>query len=307
MASPSIARDRTPNFPTPPVKILKPLNMPNDLVADGRSFYTEIFFQDYRTAAYAGTAFAPVAAGLNEILDRGGDVGPVAGALGGAAAGAGAAGLFTGPVGIGAGAIIGGLAGLVAGTGNGFARLPSGVSSIRLPIPKSINDITLLNWEQLSATGLIGGLFPSLSQALNKAGQAAGALVGKAINPMLFLAFNHQNFREFTFEWVLAPSTKKESETIKTIVNAFKYASLPTKNVIMDYPLIASVSMSPNNLDGMVKFKPMAITAVAVNYTPNPTGPSFFEGNNGSPTMVVLTVKFLEIKLWYRGSEGKIV
>ncbi len=276
--------------------------MPNDLVADGRNFYTELFFLDYRTAAYAGTAFAPYAAQLNELLDAGGNLGPVAGTLGGAAAGAGAGGLVAGPVGVGVGAVIGGLAGLVGGTGNGAARLPTGVSSIRLPIPRSINDMITLSWEPLSATQLMGGLLPAgLSQAIGKAGQAAGALVGKALNPLLFLAFNHQNFREFTFEWVLAPATKKESQTIKDIVTIIKNASLPTKNIIMDYPLIAMVNMSPNNINGMVKFKPMAVMGVSVNYTPNPTGPSFFEGDEGAPTMVTLTVKFQEIKLWYRG------
>jgi hypothetical protein len=298
MVAPSIVRDRTPNFPTPPVKNIQSLSMPNDLVADGRNFYTEIFFLDYRTAAYAGTAFAPIAEQLNQGLDAGGNLGPVAGSLAGAAAGAGAAGLVAGPVGIGVGALLGGFAGLVAGTGNGFAQ----TASIRLPIPRSINDMITLSWEPLSATQLMGGLLPAgLSQAIGKAGQAAGALVGKALNPLLFIAFNHQNFREFTFEWVLAPATKKESQTIKEIVTIIKNASLPTKNIIMDYPLIAMVNMSPNNINGMVKFKPMAVMGVSVNYTPNPTGPSFFEGDEGAPTMVTLTVKFQEIKLWYRG------
>jgi hypothetical protein len=98
----------------------------------------------------------------------------------------------------------------------------------------------------------------------------------------------------------LAPRNRQESQTIKNIVTLFKNSSLPTRGIIMDYPLIAMVNMSPNNLFGHAVFKPMAVQAVSVNYTPNPGGPSFFE-NTGAPTMVTLSVKFVEIKLWYRG------
>lgn len=283
MVAPSITRDRTPNFPSPPSNSnMSPLSMPLDLEANGRNFYTEFFFINYQTASPA----------LSTITDNFGDNGifreiPIFGDL---------------------------LGDAIDSAQNASKELLEWLSnkainntyspySIRLPIPRTINDIITLNWQQQSITSILGGLNSSLAASINL-GSLGLSIAGKTINPMLFLAFNHQNFREFTFEWVLAPRNKQESRAIKLIVDIFKNSSLPTKGFIMDYPLIAMVRMSPNDLNGHMKFKPMAIQAVAANFTPNPTGPSFFgEANksDGAPTMVTLTVKLIEIKLWYRG------
>lgn len=297
MAAPSVVRDRTPNFPTPPVNSnMSPLSMPLDLEANGRNFYTEFFFLDYRTAA-----LSPVLAGnLNDFFSSGtNNTAETISTISGAVLGAGLGSLAGGAIGGLVGTAIGAIAGTSLTTSGGAQR----TSSVRLPIPRTINDIVTLNWQQQSGLQLASQLNPGIAAAVNL-GSLGLAFVGKAINPMLFLAFNHQNFREFTFEWVLAPRNQQESNTIKRIVDLFKNSSLPTRGIIMDYPLIAMVRMSPNDLNGHMKFKPMAIQAVSANYTPNPTGPSFFgEANrsNGAPTMVTLTVKLLEIKLWYRG------
>jgi len=40
-----------PNFPIPPQKQFRFLSMPNDLQANKRNYYTEIFFQKFTTAS----------------------------------------------------------------------------------------------------------------------------------------------------------------------------------------------------------------------------------------------------------------
>lgn len=258
MPAPRVSQSNIPNFPTPPARNISAMSMPNDLVANGRNYYTEIHFVDYRTAVYGGTGFlGQVGSFINN------------GVLGGAL-----------------GSISGGN---VASTG-----------AVRLPIPQKVNDQMTFSWSQESGTQMVGSMLPAgLSNALGAVGTGAGALIGKALNPLLFLAFNRPNFRQFQFDWVLAPKTRKESDTIRDIVRLFKNSASPTKGIIMDYPLIAMVNMSPNNLDGLAKFKPMAVQNVTANYTPNPT-PSFFE-NTGAPTIVTLSVSMIEIKIWYRG------
>lgn len=250
----ALSEKKIPNFPSKPNnRHISFVSMPNDLVANKRSYFTEIYFLDYRTAVYNGNWFSSF---LNFWLN------PISN-------------IISGDIGSGA--------------------------AIRLPIPRQINDITTLNWEVLSGSQMLMSILPlGASQLIGAGGKVVGALTGKALNPLLFTAFNNQNFREFVFEWVLSPRNSQESSTIKKIISMFKNASLPTNDIIMDYPLIAMVRMSPNNLNGHAIFKPMAIQAVAANYTPNPSGPSFF-GETGAPTMVTLTVKFLEIKLFYRG------
>lgn len=294
-----------PNFPTPPTKNLDALSMPNDLVANRRNYYTEMFFTDFRSAAYGGGNI------INQTFDN-----PVG--VGGAvttAAGAGLGALLGASRGV-VGAVVGGLAGGAVGAGaigllsaTGGTQV-SALSSIKLPIPSRINDLQTLSWTPMSITGTVlsavqgvgGALTPGASQAIAAARQAGGiatGLVGKTLNPLLFMTFNQQNFREFTFEWVLAPKNKKESETILKIVNALKGASLPSFGFpFQDYPLIVNMKMYPNDLNGHVIFKPMAIEGIGVNYTANPN-PSFFE-DTGAPTIVTLTVRFKEIKLWYR-------
>jgi hypothetical protein len=281
-----------PRFPTPPARQTIIENMPNDLIANGRNYYTEITFVDYRTGVLGTNNF------VNRIFDSAADAGAgrsslVAGALLG-----GAVGGLTGSL---PGALVGG--GL--GAASGYAATTGGtvnLAAIRLPIPNTINDVTVLNWNVRSATSdlgsLIGGAIgPNLSTAGSIAIGAVGAATGKALNPLLYAAFNRAEFRQFTFDWILAPRTRKESETLKNIVRTFKAASLPSgAGLILDYPLLAIITMHPDNLDGLATFWPMAITSVNINYTSNPGGPSFFE-NSGAPTVATLTVNLMEIKM----------
>lgn len=290
-----VTSNRTPNFPTPPrPKPSSIVSMPSDLIADGRSYYTEIFFQDFRTAKYG--VGSSTASALNAGFTSG-----TLGTVGGAAAG----GIVGGLAGLFSGNIFSAVGGAATGTFIGAQLANSGgaVSSaaVRLPIPNKINDVLTMSWETKKAIDLLGSVVPGLSQAVQIT-NTVGPFIGKAVNPLLYLAFNTQDFREFSFDWVLAPKNKQESDSIKFIVSLFKNSSLPTKGYIMDYPLIAQVRMSPNNLNGHAIFKPMAITSVVANYTPNPT-PSFFE-NTGAPTVVTLSVRFKEIELWFRNDRG---
>lgn len=305
MVATQVTSGKTPNFPTPPSpRPSRILSMPSDLVADGRSYYTEVFFLDFRTAKYGAGSTA--ASSLNNVLS-GGLASSIFGGAGGAVAGAIAGGVGN----LLSGNIFGAIAGAVGGaTAGGFLGAQLGnlsgafsSSALRLPIPNKINDIMSFNWEDKSATQLVSQLVPGVSQTINVV-NTAGAFAGLAVNPLLYLAFNRHGFREFSFEWVLAPKNRQESEAVRTIVSTFKNSALPTKGFIMDYPLIAIVKMSPNNLDNNAIFKPMAITGVGANYTPNPV-PSFFE-NTGAPTIVTLSVKFKEIELWYRNERGII-
>lgn len=297
-----------PRFPTPPARQVIMRNMPNDLIANGRNYYTEISFVDYRTGIL-GTNNP-----LNQILDRASGAGTAASIVTGAAAGLGAGGLagtLAGPAGTAVGAVGGALAGAAAG----YAAVTGGTFSlgaIRLPIPNTINDVTVIRWNTESArdnlTSIVGGVASTYGgvtgQNIMQAGSiaigAVGAAIGKTLNPLLYAAFNRAQFREFTFDWVLAPRTRKESETLNEIVRSFKAASLPSgSGLIQDYPLLARIRMYPNDLDGLAKFYPMAINSVNINYTASPGGPSFFE-DTGAPTVATLRVQLTEIKMRLR-------
>lgn len=249
---------RAPNFPTPPTKEIVTSNMPNDLIANGRNYYTEINFIDYRSAIYGSAG----AAGLQTVATSiAGVIGPATGQL---------------------------VSDLLA---------TKNIAAIRLPLPVNINDTMTFNWDVVPATDTVLGMIPGIQQA-RAAAQGVGFLVGKALNPLLFAAFNRPNFRSFKFEWSFVPKNKQESETIRMITQTFKHSASPSGGILMDYPYAAIVRMFPNDLNGHAIFKPMVVRGINVNLTPLPT-PSFFE-NAGAPTMVNLSVDMMEIKLWHR-------
>lgn len=280
---------RAPNFPKPlapsaPIGV----SMPSDLVADGRNFYTEIKFVDFRDANGGASEL------INDFLRSSqNDINTYTQAL----SESGGIGSF--------------ISGIYRDTFNPIYQTTNPLPAIRLPIPININDVMVFNWDTPSITDQASGMIPGPGRV---AGQLALQIAGKAVNPLLFAAFNRPNFRTFRFEWNLVPRNKEESKTIRLITETFKYAASPdglnSLLLVLDYPLIAMVHMYPNRLNGHAYFHPMAIKGVSVNLTPNPT-PSFFstpkkpdgtdeEDQGGAPTLVNLSVEMMEIKLWDR-------
>lgn len=199
----------------------------------------------------------------------------------------------------------------------GFVRYNSGLASgglgiqstgsVLLPIPRKLNDNEVILWEEWSGTEtlkaggkygaqMLGGPVGSaLAAGVDAGSNFVSTDTGLQLNPFQFMMFKRPNFKEHTLQWTLAPNTRQESETIRTIVNRCKKAALPTPqgNYIMRYPDIAVVSFKPDKY--LFKLKPCAIISVQVDYT-GAGGPSFF--NSGAPTVVNLTLQLKEIELW---------
>lgn len=220
---------------------------PNDLLAEGRGYCTQIQFVDYK---------------------------PLTPALG------------------------------ITGFNDQFQNIAVPSGGLFLPIPQRLNDNLTLNWTEFSfmdqATGVASAVAGRASGALGAVASAGSIALGYSLNPLMFLQFRRPEFRLFQLSWVLAPRTKKESETILNIVTKCKQAAAPTKEFqfLLGYPQIALIRILPNDVFGHMKFKPCVITSVQANYTPNPN-PSFFEGTN-APSTVTLTLNLKEMSYWYR-------
>ena len=205
-----------PRFPTPPAKRIVMQNMPNDLIANGRNYYTEIMFRDYRSGVFGVDGIQKIASsiggGIGSLIDAGTalSTGPLTGSFLPSPSSSSA----TPGTSSSSGSQIG------SSVGNSIANFLGSTSfgAIRLPLPNSINDITTLHWEQRSFTSDAANLInPNLARAGSIALGAAGASVGKTLNPLLYATFNRPDFREFRFEWILAPRTRVESQTLKNI------------------------------------------------------------------------------------------
>lgn len=199
--------------------------------------------------------------------------------------------------------------------------------SVWLPVPRKINDVQVLNWEAVSASSqLAQGIKNSvastdggrrrdifnrfLGNVYQAAGGAALSALGVAVNPFLFMQFQSTSYKKHQLQWVLAPSNEMETRSLKTIIDKFRYYSLPEANattgsLFLNYPSILFVKLYPDDQFTM-KFRPCIIEDVQVDYTAAGV-PSFFK-NTGAPTVVSLTISLKEIQLWdktnFDGKEG---
>jgi hypothetical protein len=124
--------------------------------------------------------------------------------------------------------------------------------------------------------------------------------IGQAMNPQLQVLFRGVGFRSFQFDFVFTPYSKEETETVKKIIESFKYASAPEINpngyfsqgVFMKVPF-------PFKIDFLYKGKEnpyvhrigeTVLENINVDYGPN--GWATF--NDGSPVQIKLTLQFKE-------------
>ena len=216
------------------------------------------------------------------------------------------------------------------GLNNTQAVVP--VGGILLPIPKQLNDQTVMVWSPISLTetaaavagaaagaaigsvaGPVGGIAGALAGAFTGSQLAGGVvqgintvspLTGGTVNPFLYMLFKQPDFKEFQFRWTLAPNTPEETNTLATIIKFFKFHMLPEiSGLLMYYPSIALVKLFPDD-KFTFKLRPCAITNVIVDYTAG-GGPSFFR-DTGAPTVVNLTVVMKEIQIWDKNSFNSI-
>lgn len=183
------------------------------------------------------------------------------------------------------------------------------VGKVKLPIPLKLNDTLLMHWGTVSfMDSLVGGAMgmvansgrfgQAAASAIGMTAQLGGIMSGQALNPLMFLAFQRPEYREFSLSWVLAPVNEKESAVIRNIVKICKKAAAPSfGNILMGYPSIALVKIYPDDLFKSLYFKPCVITSVEVTYNGTPT-PSFFK--NGAPTVVGLTLNLKEMQFWFK-------
>ena len=145
------------------------------------------------------------------------------------------------------------------------------------------------------------------------AGQAVGANIlgrtaGVTLNPNLELLFKGPNLRTFNFNFRFTPRSAKESEEIRQIIRVFKKnmaVQRSTSNLFLLTPRVFTVEYIYNAKGenaGAIHpylnvFKPMAMTNLNVNYTPDGTYMTYNE--TGSLTAYDLQMSFGELEPIY--------
>jgi len=146
-----------------------------------------------------------------------------------------------------------------------------------------------------------------------------GGVGGVILNPNTELMFSGFDLRGFGLSFKMTPRNKLEAEGIRDIITTFKRASLPglgaapalgglidgdttaeeneNRNYI-DIPNLCTVRFMHGTQDHpyLTKYKPLAITSVKVNYTPDG---QFATYDDGSPVATTMQLAFTENKLVY--------
>ena len=145
------------------------------------------------------------------------------------------------------------------------------------------------------------------------AGQAVGANIlgrsaGVTLNPNLELLFKGPNLRTFNFNFRFTPRSAKESREIKEIIRVFKKnmaVQRSTSNLFLLTPRVFTVEYIYNEKGEngskihpyLNVFKPMAMTNLNVNYTPDGTYMTY--NQDGSLTAYDLQMSFGELEPIY--------
>ena len=197
-------------------------------------------------------------------------------------------------------------------------------STISLYIPDTVNFTYNSSYGNLSLTDVAKELGdaanfgkkdnPILSR-LNKYGKALSAGIsasqssaaklllrsqGLAVNPNQQLMFDGIDFRTYQMAFTFTPYTKEEAETVKKIINTFKYHAAPeitTAGAGMFFipPSTFDVSFMFNGKmnKNVNKVAESVLESVDVNYAPN----GWAAHDDGAPVQTTLTLSFKEMEL----------
>jgi hypothetical protein len=147
------------------------------------------------------------------------------------------------------------------------------------------------------------------------------AITGLVLNPRVEKMFNQKDIRNFSFSWELYPRNKQEVDTIKNIIDTFRYHSHPARTneggddvnpqIMLRVPAEFTIkflsSSGTRRESGFVeneyipKISRCVLTNISVDYTTNGVF-STFEDN--SPTGYNLTLSFSEIAQLTREDVG---
>lgn len=123
---------------------------------------------------------------------------------------------------------------------------------------------------------------------------------GYAMNPQLQVLFRGIGFREFQFDFVFTPYNKQESDTVKQIIEKFKYHAAPKispngafdQGFFMEIPETFDISFYYGNQENrnVNRIGECVLTNVDVNYSAG----GWSTHNDGTPSQITMTLNFKE-------------
>jgi len=132
-------------------------------------------------------------------------------------------------------------------------------------------------------------------------GAALSKSTGTALNPFKEVIFEAVDFRSFSFKYKFLPKSKVESESVRNIINLFKFHMHPEISegkLFFIYPSEFQITYyyagSKNNY--MHQFRPCVLESMDVSYG----GEQFSSFDDGNPTEVNVSLTFRETEILTR-------
>lgn len=215
--------------------------------------------------------------------------------------------------------IIGGAAAGRLGAGSQGAGAVSDIAG------RIVNKFNTLGVDDQSLTEIgAAGVVTGATALSGKVGGALGAFIigaggisavttgtllqeGVAINPHLAVVFRGINFRDHSFTYKFVARDQTESNTIKSIIEAFRFHMLPsnaiggsgtTAGLAFDYPDEFEIAFSDKIRSNLYEIGTCVLKNMGVTYN-GENLPIFFE-NTGAPVSIQITLQFQEVKLQTR-------
>lgn len=178
----------------------------------------------------------------------------------------------------------------------------SAVDSIVLFIPGGVTNAGML-WENqheyadIRLSNLVGGM---LGGAPGGLAATAGAMVGRVINPGVEVLYRTTKLRDFQFAFLMAPSSERESNTMKGLVQALRKAAAPSADPDASYLFRTPYEFEIKFYHGekenthIPKIGRCVLENITVDYAPGGEWSTF---TNGHPVSALMTLKFQEMEI----------
>ena len=206
---------------------------------------------------------------------------------------------------------------------------------IQLPLPTNLSSSMGADWQQqqVSTFGMLGrhnrdGIndlmgATSIKDAITRLDTIAGSVLSQgnkdvqelwarskntksqlggmrvAMNPRNEMLFNGMQFKSYSFNFMLVPHRKKDSDDIQEAIRSIQKVSAPSmmgEKMFMEYPetwFITFMSGEEQGNEYLMKMNECCCTNVGINYTPQGDSHNMHEDN--APLAVELTLDFTEI------------
>lgn len=163
-----------------------------------------------------------------------------------------------------------------------------------------------LTGEAAAAFGMAAAKVPGMFGLTGDLSAALGVSAGVALNPFKETVFESVDFRSFTFKYKFMPKNLRETETIKNIIQTFKYHMHPEmseNNIFFIYPSVFNITYYFDSAVNTYfhQFRPCVLESMDVTYG----GEQFSSFRDGRPTEVNMSLVFRETEILTRESIEK--